>query len=128
MTVEGLTGIRDRVLPMFQIAAEQYHQRVPEGYPNVSDHPEQGMIGLEIDPNHALYITTDGDAIFAEMYRRSPRTDNRAGAGRQKQSGLPVTDQRPLSPDVSDQTLRNLIAEMMSHFNSQQGLLYITDD
>jgi len=128
VTVEGLTGIRDRVLPMFEIAAEQYRHRVPEGYPHVSDHPEQGTIGLEIDPNHALYITTDGDALFAEVYRRSPRTDNRAGAGRQKGSGLPLTDQRPLQPDVSDQTLRNLIAEMMSHFNTQPGLLYITDD
>ena len=128
MTVEDLTGIRDRILPMFQIAAEQYRQRVPEGYPHVSDHPEQGTIGLEIDPNHALFITSDGAAMFAEIYRRSPRTDNRAGAGRQKQSGLPFTDQRPLSPDVSDQTLRNLVAELMSHFNSQQGLLYITDD
>ncbi|MBA2247481.1 MAG: hypothetical protein H0W23_05085 [Chloroflexia bacterium] len=128
MTVEGLTEIRNRILPMFQIAAEQYRHRVPAGYPHVSDHPEQGTIGLEIDPNHALFITTDGDALFAEIYRRSPRTDNRAGAGRQKGSGLPLTDQRPLLSDASDQALRNLVAELMSHFNTQQGLLYITDD
>ena len=29
---------------------------------------------------------------------------------------------------LSDQELRNLIAELMSWYNSQPGLLYITDD
>jgi len=128
MPVQSLLGIRDRMIPMFEIAAEQYRHRVPAGYPNVIDQPDGGTIGLEIDPNHALFITTNGVELFAEIYRRNPRTDNRAGAGRQKSSGLPFNDQRPLSPDVSDQTLRNLIAELMSHFNMQPNLIHLTDD
>lgn len=128
MPIIDLIGIRDRILPMFEIAAERYRGRVPAGYPNVVNQPVQGLIGLEIDPNYALYITRDGDELFAEIYRRNPRTDNRAGAGRQKFAGLPFDDQRPLSPHASDQELRNLVAELMSHFNSQPNLIHITDD
>ncbi len=128
MSVQDLIGIRDRMLPMFEVAADHYRQRVPAGYPNVIDHADQGTIGLEIDPNYALFITTNGEEMLAEIYRRSPRTDNRAGAGRQKPSGVPFSDQRPLSPDATDQTLRNLIAELMSYFNSQPNLIHITDD
>jgi len=128
LSVQSLSGIRDRMLPMFEVAAERYRHRVPDGYPNVIDHPEQGTIGLEIDPNHALFITTNGEEMFAEIYRRNARTDNRASASREKFSGMPFNDQRPLAVDASDQALRNLIAELMSHFNEQSGLIHITDD
>ena len=128
VSVQSLIGIRDRMVPMFAVAAEHYRHRVPAGYPNVIDQPDRGTIGLEIDPNYALFITTDGVDLFAEIYRRSPRTDNRAGAAFQKNSGLPFNDRRPLAPNASDQTLRNLIAELMSYFNVQPNLIHITDD
>ncbi len=127
MSVAMLTGIRDRVMPMFQIAAEQYRARVPAGYPVVVDTPEQGVVGLEIDPSYAVYVTSDGQELFAEVYRRSPRTDQRSSAGRQKESGVPFHDRRPLDPNVSDQTLRNLIAELMTHHNFQPGIIHISD-
>lgn len=128
MSMETLSSIRDRMLPMLQIAANQYRNRVPAGYPNVIDQVDQGMIGLEIDSSYSLFITSDGTDVFAEIYRRNARTDNRASASRQKYSGMPFNDQRPLAADASDQTLRNLIAELMSHFNEQPGLIHITDD
>ena len=127
MSVAMLTGIRDRVMPMFQIAAEQYRARVPAGYPVVVDTPEQGVVGLEIDPSYAIYVTSDGADLFAEVYRRSPRTDQRSSAGRQKESGVPFHDRRPLDPGVSDQALRNLIAELMTHYNFQPGIIHISD-
>lgn len=128
MSVEALSGIRDRLLPMLEITAEQYQGRVPPGYPNILDQPGQGMIGLEIDSSHALFVTTDGTDTYAEIYRRNPRTDNRAGAGWQKHGGLPFTDRRPIAAGITDQELRNLIAELMSYFNVQPGLIHITDD
>ncbi len=117
-----------RLLPMLRAAALQYQNRVPSGYPVVVDSPESHTVGLEIDPNHGLYITGGPDGLTARMYRRAPRTDNRANAGRQKYGGVPFSDARPLAADVGDQELRNLIAELMSWYNSQPGLLYITDD
>ena len=128
MSVESLSALRDRMLPMLEVVADQYRVRVPRGYPNLIDTPEQGVIGLEIDPSYALYLTSDGQDIFAEIYRRAPRTDNRNGAGREKFAGMPFNDRRAVASDITDQGLRNLIAEMMSYFNQQPGLLYITDD
>jgi hypothetical protein len=128
VSVDSLSFIRERMLPMLEFAAEQYRSRVPRGYPNLVDNADQGVFGLEIDPSHALYVTTDGQDLFAEVYRRAPRTDNRNSAGREKFAGMPVSDRRPLSPDSSDQDLRNLIADLMSYFNMQPNLIYITDD
>jgi hypothetical protein len=128
VSVEILRDIRDRVLPMFEIAAGQYRHRVPRGYPNVVDTPEQGLVGIELDPNHALFLTSGDDGLHAQVYRRLQRTDARAGANYQKYGGAPLADRRPLSTGVTDQELRNLIAELMSYYNQQQTILYITDD
>ncbi len=128
MSAETLRGIRERMLPMLEAAAARYANRVPAGYPHVVDNVAGGMFGFEIDPSHALYITSDGADLHAEVYRRSPRTDNRASASRMKPAGVPFSDRRPLANNVDDETLRNLIADLMSYFNQQPGLLYLTDD
>ncbi len=128
MTMETLSGIRDHMLPMLEIAAERYRNRVPAGYPNVVDQVDRGVIGIEIDPEYALYVTSDGTDIYAEFYRVNARTDNRAGGAREKFAGAPYHDARLLTADVSDQTLRNLIAELMSYYNFQPGLIHISDD
>lgn len=128
MAVDALQDIRSRVLPMFQAAALQYQNRVPSGYPTVVDEPRTGTVGLEIDPTHGLYFVQDANGLSARLYRRNPRTDTRATAGRQKYGGAPYSDTRPLETPVSDQELRNLIAELMSYYNFQPGILYITDD
>lgn len=128
MAVDALQDIRTRLLPMLQTAALQYQNRVPSGYPVVTDNPGAGTMGLEIDPSHALFIVQDGDGLSARMYRRASRTDARSSSGRPKFSGSPLSDSRQLNPYVSDQELRNLIAELMSWYNTQPGLLYITDE
>jgi hypothetical protein len=128
VTVDTLGDIRSRLVPMLEVVAEQYEGRVPRGFPHVINDPTRGLVGLEIDAAHALYVTSESDGNYAEFYRRDPRTDNRSGASREKFAGQPYYDRRKLSDDMSDQALRNLIAEVMSHFNMQPGLLYITDD
>jgi hypothetical protein len=117
-----------RLMPMLQAAARQYQNRVPQGYPVVVDTATPRMVGIEIDPSHALYIVDDADGLAARLYRRSPRTDNRSSAGWEKFAGSPFSDRRPLDRDVSDHELRNLISEVMHWYNFQPGILYITDD
>lgn len=128
MTVESLIAIRDRMRPMMDVAVDRYQGRVPRGYPNLVDTPQLGVVGIEIDASHALYVTSNGDDLYAEIYRRSSRTDNRSSAGREKFSGMPFNDRRPLDPNASDQDLRNLLADLMSYFNAQPNLIHITDD
>ena len=125
--VGALQGIRERVLPMLRFTAEEYRHRVPEGYPVVVDDVERGTVGLELDPDYAIYFTQDGEGLFVDLYYRSPRNDARSSASREKFGGLPFDDRRPLSPDVSDQRLRNLIAELRSRWNFQPGIIHITD-
>lgn len=126
--MQELQDVRDRILPMMQHAAEQYKGRVAPGYPVIVDEVDRGTVGIELDPNFALYITSDAQGLSAEVYRRLSRTDNRATAGRQKYGGAPLSDRRPLPAGVDDQTLRNLIAELKNYLNSQPGYLYISED
>jgi hypothetical protein len=127
VSMEMLAQVRERMLPMLRLVAEEYRVRVPEGYPIVVDAIENGLIGLEIDPSYALYVTTDGSELFVDYYYRSSRNDARSSASREKFSGSPVYDRRPLSPSVTDIQLRNLIAELMTRHNYQPGLIHISD-
>ena len=127
VAVEQLADVRERMLPMLRLAAEEYRRRVPDGYPVVVDDAEQGTIGIEIDPSYALYIVAGDDGLAAELYYRNSRTDARSSASREKFAGAPAIDRRPLPRHVSDQALRNLIAELMSRWNQQPGILFITD-
>jgi hypothetical protein len=122
-----LEQMRGRVIPMLRLVAAEYRPRVPEGYPIVVDSVANGLVGLEIDPSYALYITSDGNELFVDLYYRSSRADARSSAMREKFSGSPVYDRRPLSPAVTDIQLRNLIAELMARHNYQPGLIHISD-
>ena len=112
---------------MLRFTAEEYRGRTPVGYPTVIDAPERGVVGIELDPSFALHFMTDGQQVFAEMYRRAARNDARSSASRQKHGGLPFNDRRPIEASISDQALRNLIGELMAHWNSQPGIIHITD-
>lgn len=126
--MSNLTEIRNRFVPILNTVASQYSGRVPAGYPNLVDNVDGGSVGLEIDPNFAVFVTEDNDGTFVELYKRDPRVDARATASRQKYAGSPVSDRRPVTGTLSDQELRNLVAELKSAFNNQPGLLYITED
>ena len=127
MSVDQLQAIRDRFLPMARYIVQEYQFRVPAGYPVLHDDANRGVTGIELDPSHSLYLTSDGDALYAELTFRSSRFDARSSAGREKFGGRSVVDRRSLPVDVTDQALRNLLSELMSRWNSQQTLIHITD-
>lgn len=127
MSLQRLASVRERILPMLRFAAKEYGHRMPEGYPVVVDDPDGGSVGIELDPSFALYFVSEEDDLYAEYYYRSARTDARSSASRQKHGGLPFSDRRPLAPDVSDQALRNLLAELMARWNQQPGIIHISD-
>jgi hypothetical protein len=124
---EILEQVRNRLLPMLQLVAEQYRPRVAEGYPVVVDAVPQGLVGLEIDPNYALYITSEGGQLYADFYYRSTRNDVHSSASREKFAGSPIYDRRPISPALTEVQLRNMVAELMTRHNFQPGLVHITD-
>jgi hypothetical protein len=127
VSVEMLEQLRERMLPMLRLVAEEYRPRVPEGYPILVDSVANGVIGIEIEPSYALYITSDGKDLFADYYMRSSRIDARSSASREKFSGSPLYDRRPFSPYTTDIQLRNMIAELMARHNYQPGLIHISD-
>jgi len=126
--IDQLSSIRDRFLPMLTYAQQEYGYRVPAGYPVIHDDIRRGVVGIELDPTHSLNITTDGEHLYADVVYRSSRYDARTSASREKFGGKSVVDRRRIDPAISDQTLRNLLGELMSRWNQQQTMLYFTDD
>lgn len=112
---------------MLRVVVDQYAGRVPDGYPLIIDNPAAATIGIALDPSHALHFVSDGDQLYADFYYRSSRYDARSSASREKFSGSPFQDRRVLSATISDQGLRNLIAELNARFNWQGMLIHITD-
>ena len=112
---------------MIAYLQQEYGYRVPAGYPVIHDDVTRGVVGIELDPNHSAFITTDGERFYADLVYRSQRTDNRSSGGWEKFGGENVNDRRELPEPLTDQYLRNLLAELMSRWNSQQTILYFTD-
>lgn len=119
--------LRERLLPMLRFVAAEYRDRTPPGYPEVTDEPSQGIVGITLDPSYSLFFTQDTGGWTVQMTRRNPRTDARTSASTMRHGGAPLNDSRPIPDDVSDQTIRNLIAELKSYFNQQPGLIHISD-
>lgn len=127
VVTELLEQIRERVLPMLRLVAAEYRDRVPTSYPVIIDTPDRGVVGIELDPSYALYFVSDGERVWADLFYRSPRNDARSSASREKFGGVPTGDRRPLDGSVSDQALRNLIAELLARWNAQPMIIHITD-
>jgi len=123
-----LAGLANRFEPMLEQVKRDYRGRVPVGYPMISPDTSRGNYGIQLDPSYALFLASDGEGLFAEFRYRSPRSDARSSASREKFSGSPVFDSRPIDPNLSDQELRNLLAELLARFNMQPLLIHITDD
>ncbi len=122
-----LAGIATRFEPMLEQVQMDYKDRVPPGYPTISRDAARGNYGIQIDPSFALFIVADDERIYADMTYRSSRTDARASASREKFAGMTIFDRRPIEPTISDQELRNLLAELLARFNTQPLLIHITD-
>jgi hypothetical protein len=122
-----LVGIAHRFEPMLEQVRLDYRGRVPEGYPTISRDTSRGNYGIQLDPSFALFLVAEGDGLYADFTYRSSRTDARSSASREKFSGMTVFDRRPIDPSITDQGLRNLLAELLARFNTQPLLIHITD-
>ncbi|MDI3340958.1 MAG: hypothetical protein QJR03_10550 [Sphaerobacter sp.] len=123
-----LRALRARMLPMFEAVAREYATRTEPGYPLVFDNVEDGgFFGIHLEPGYGLYIMTDGQSVFAQINIIGWRTDVRSSANKEKFAGLPFEGVRPVSNDMSDSQLRNLIAELLSYWNTQPLLMNHTD-
>ena len=122
-----LEQVRERMMPMLRLVAEEYRPRVPRAFRSSSMRWRTGVFGLEIDPSYALYVTSDGNELLPITTVRPRGIDARSSASREKFSGSPVYDRRPLSPYATDLQLRNMIAELMARHNFQPGLIHISD-
>jgi hypothetical protein len=122
-----LAGLANRFEPMLEQVKDDYQGRVPDGYPTISRDTSRGNYGIQLDPSFALYLVSDGEGLFADFTYRSSRTDARSSASREKFSGMTIFDRRPIEHTISDQELRNLLAELLARFNTQPLLIHITD-
>ena len=122
-----LAGIANRFEPMLEQVQADYRDRVPQGYPTISRDAARGNYGIQIDPSFSLFLVADDEQLFADMTYRSSRTDARSSASREKFSGMTIFDRRPIEHTISDQELRNLLAELLARFNTQPLLIHITD-
>ena len=123
-----LRRLRDRMLPMLQVVARRYAALTDGGYPVVSDNVEDGgYFGISLAPDYGLYILSDGNQVWAQLSIVGWRTDARSSANREKFAGLPFDGLRPVAAEMTDTQLRDLIAELLSHWNAQPLNLHRTD-
>lgn len=123
-----LRALRARMLPMFQAVAREYRTRTDPGYPVVTDNIDAGgYFGIMLDPIYGLSIMTDGQEVFAQINMVGWRTDVRSSANKEKFASLPFEGVRPVSSSMSDNQLRNLIAEFLSYWNTQPLMINVTD-
>jgi hypothetical protein len=126
--IDELRALRDRMLPMLEVVVEDWMDRTEPGYPVVFDNVEgNGYFGVSLDPGYGLYIMLDRGEILAQINLIGWRNDVRSAANREKFTSLPFQGLRPISNALSDNQLRNLISELLSHWNTQPLVVRVTD-
>lgn len=126
--ITDLRLLRDRMVPMFEAMIEEWANRTEPGYPVIFDVVESGgYFGINLDPGYGLYVMVDEGQIIAQLNVIAWRTDVRSAANREKFSSLPAGGVKPVSSAMSDNELRNLISELMAHWNVQPLVIRVTD-
>jgi hypothetical protein len=126
--LEDLRELRDRMVPMLEVIAEDWDSRTEPGYPVVFDNVESnGYFGINLDPGYGLYVMIDDGQILAQLNVITWRTDVRSAANYEKFSSLPAGGVKPVSPSMTDGQLRNLISELLAHWNVQPLVIRMTD-
>lgn len=116
------------MVPMLEALSEEWDNRTGPGYPVISDNVDSGgYFGINLDPGYGLYIMIDEGQIVAQLNVIAWRTDVRTAANQEKFSSLPAGGLKPVSPAMSDNELRNLISELLSHWNVQPLVIRVTD-
>jgi hypothetical protein len=123
-----LRDLRDRMIPMFEVVAEDWAHRTEPGYPVVFDNVEtNGYFGVTLDPGYSLFVMIDRGGIVAQLNVIAWRTDVRSAANYEKFTSLPAGGMKTLSAKMTDNQLRNLISELLSHWNVQPLVIRVTD-
>lgn len=126
--LDDLRELRDRMVPMMEALPEEWNARTEPGYPVIFDNVESGgYFGVNLDPGYGLYIMIDDGQLVAQLNMITWRTDVRSAANHEKFSSLPSGGLKPVSPEMSDNELRNLISELLSHWNVQPLVIRVTD-
>ena len=126
--VASLRRLRDRILPMLQEVARTYETRTEPGYPVIMNNVDDGgYFGIMLDPDYGLYFITDGQQLFAQINMVGWRNDVRSSANKEKFAGLPFGGVRPVPERFSNSQLRNLLADLLSHWNMQPLLIHHSD-
>ncbi|TVR74476.1 MAG: hypothetical protein EA415_05525 [Sphaerobacteraceae bacterium] len=126
--IDDLGLLRDRMVPMFEVMCEEWVNRTEPGYPVIFDNVESGgYFGINLDPGYGLYVMVDDGQILAQLNVIAWRTDVRSAANREKFSSMPTGGVKPVSSAMSDNELRNLISELMAHWNVQPLVIRVTD-
>ena len=126
--IAALTQARNRVLPIMQQVVAEYEGRTRRGYPRVIDNVERGgVFGLTLDPGYAVYILTDGTAIFAELHATHPRSDTLSAANVEKFAGRPTITRMDVDETWNDRDYRNLISMLLNRWNYQQLRVFRVD-
>jgi hypothetical protein len=126
--IEDMRMLRDRMVPMFEALAEEWTNRTEPGYPVIFDNVDSsGYFGINLDPGYGLYVMIEGGEIIAQLNVIAWRTDVRSAANREKFSSQPAGGVKSVSPAMSDNELRNLISELIAHWNVQPLVIRVTD-
>jgi hypothetical protein len=123
-----LRSLRDRMIPMFEALSEEWENRTEAGFPVIYDNVDSaGYFGINLDPGYGLFILIEDGQIYAQLNVIAWRTDVRSSANQEKFSSLPAGGLKPVGPEMTDNELRNLISEMIAHWNIQPLVIRVTD-
>lgn len=126
--VAALGRLRSRLFPMLEAVAHEYETRTESGYPVLLDNVELGgYFGIMLDPSYGLYFVTDGQRVFAQINMVGWRNDVRSSANKERFAGSPFGGTRPVPETLSNQQLRNLLSELLAHWNLQPLIIHHTD-
>jgi hypothetical protein len=126
--VAALARLRVRIFPMLEAVAKEYETRTGPGYPVLMDNVEfGGYFGIMLDPSYGLYFVTDGQRVFAQINMVGWRNDVRSSANKERFAGVPFGGVRPVPDSLSNQQLRNLLSELLAHWNLQPLKIHHTD-
>ncbi|HVB63523.1 MAG TPA: hypothetical protein VNE17_02255 [Nitrolancea sp.] len=126
--VTALARLRVRIFPMLEAVAKEYETRTEPGYPVLMDNVEfGGYFGIMLDPSYGLYFVTDGQRVFAQINMIGWRNDVRSSANKERFAGVPFGGVRPVPDSLSNQQLRNLLSELLAHWNLQPLMIHRTD-
>lgn len=125
---EQLRELRDRMLPMLHELARQFRGRAVPGYPVIVDDVERGgYFGIVLAPEYGLYVMAEEDHLVVQQQTVSWRNDVHWAAGRERFGATPRLTTFPISTEMSDAQIRDLLARVTASWHKQPLLIHQSD-